>query len=208
MFSQFISIGVLMLLAVMTPGPDFAIVTKNTLFYSRRIGIFTSLGIASAVLFHISYCILGLALVISQSLLLFSLIKYIGAAYLIYLGCQALLTKEASVKTEAGTVAKRQPISAFTAYRQGVICNLFNPKATLFFLAIFTMVIHPNMSHFYQLLLAAEMVTIVLAWFCTLTWIISHPKVRQLLNKAEIIIVKVLGVFLVGFGVSLVFLRR
>ena len=82
-----------MLFAVMLPGPDFALVTKNTLLHSRRSGFFTSLGVSASNLVHITYCAFGLAIVIANSLLLFSIIKYIGAAYLIYLGLRSFLSK-------------------------------------------------------------------------------------------------------------------
>jgi threonine/homoserine/homoserine lactone efflux protein len=75
MLTQFFTIGLLMLLSAMLPGPDFALVTKNSILHSRRAGLFTSLGIGSAILVHITYCVLGLAVIISQSLLLFSVIK-------------------------------------------------------------------------------------------------------------------------------------
>lgn len=75
MVSLFFTIGFLMLFAVMLPGPDFALVTKNTLLHSRRAGVFTTLGIGTANLIHMTYCSLGLAIVIANSLFLFSVIK-------------------------------------------------------------------------------------------------------------------------------------
>src|SRR5580658_8331862 len=93
MLTQFVTIGILMLFSVMLPGPDFALVTKNTFLHSRRSGLFTSLGIGAAILVHITYCALGLAFVIANSPILFSIIKYIGSAYLIYLGMTSILSK-------------------------------------------------------------------------------------------------------------------
>ena len=75
MITQFFSVGIIVILGAMLPGPDFAIVVNNTLLHSRRSGLFTALGITSACLIHITYCSLGLAFVISSSVIVFNIIK-------------------------------------------------------------------------------------------------------------------------------------
>lgn len=208
MLEQFISVGVLMLFCAILPGPDFALVVKNTLMGSRRSGLFSALGVGCAILVHITYCILGLAIVISKSLLLFSAIKYVGAAYLVYLGIKTLLSKAPNdvVVTSQGKSAKE--MSIVVAFRQGLLCNLLNPKATLFFLALFTVMIKPGTSITWEIVYAIEMFVIVTAWFCSLVLILSHPQVVALLNKANRAIEKLLGVFLIGFGVVLAFMHE
>jgi RhtB (resistance to homoserine/threonine) family protein len=209
MLMQFFTVGLLMLLAVMLPGPDFALVLKNSVLHSRKAGIFTSIGISCAVLVHMSYCILGLALVISQSLLLFSCIKYIGATYLIYLGITSLMsTHQTTQTTTPEKLLTRTPLRSFTAFRQGFLCNLLNPKATLFFLALFTVIIKPSTPKLWEMLLAIEMFMIICLWFCSLTLILSHPRILRLLTQAERYLAKIVGVFLCGFGIALVFLKR
>jgi RhtB (resistance to homoserine/threonine) family protein len=208
MIGQFFTIGLLMLLAVALPGPDFALVTKNTIIHSRRAGLFTTAGIVSATLIHITYCVLGLAIVISQSILLFSIIKYIGATYLVYLGINLLLTKHTNVPTLTQKVSQKTRMSNFIAFRQGILCNLLNPKATLFFLALFTAIIKPETPLAWELAYAVEMVAIVTTWFCTLTVFLSHPRILRGLNSVEKYISKVMGAFLVGFGVALAFVKR
>jgi RhtB (resistance to homoserine/threonine) family protein len=207
MIDQFITIGILMLLSAMLPGPDFALVTKNTILHSRRAGLFTSLGTGSAILIHISYCALGLALVISESLLLFNIIKYVGAAYLIYLGINSLLAKATPAINATASITKTH-LSDFTAFRQGFLCNLLNPKATLFFLALFTVIIKPETPRAWVLIYALEMFVILTGWFCCLTLILSHPRVLRALNSVEKYITKVLGVFFIGFGVALAFIKQ
>lgn len=209
MLTQFWTIGFLMLFSAMLPGPDFALVTKNTILHSRRAGVFTSLGITSAVIVHLTYCILGLAILISQSILLFNIIKYIGAIYLIYLGIGSLLTKHIDpISNPASKTLQKGKMSDFTAFRQGFLCNLLNPKATLFFLALFTVIIKPQTPGVLELLYAIEMLIIIFAWFCSLTIILSHKKVLRLLNRVEIYITKLLGIFLIGFGIMLFFVKR
>lgn len=207
MLTQFFTIGLLMLFSAMLPGPDFALVTKNTLLHSRRSGMFTSFGVGTAILVHITYCALGLAIIISQSLLLFSVVKYIGAAYLIYIGIQSLLSKQHH-KDPQITQTKKIKISSAVAFRQGLLCNLLNPKATLFFLALFTVIIKPGTSPVWLVIYAAEMFFIITAWFCALALILSHPRIAALLTRAEKYITKLLGVFLIGFGVILAFAKK
>lgn len=209
MLTQFFTIGLLMLLSAMLPGPDFALVTKNSVLHSRRAGLFTSLGIGSAILIHITYCMLGLAIVISQSILLFNIIKYIGAIYLIYLGINSLLTKHTDqVVSSTKENLKKTTMSDFIAYRQGFLCNLLNPKATLFFLALFTVIIKPETPITWELVYAIEMFIIITAWFCILTILLSHHRVLRLLTKIEKYISKILGLFLIGFGVALAFVKK
>lgn len=207
MITQFFTIGLLVLLSAMLPGPDFAIVTKNTISHSRRAGLFTTLGISSACLIHITYCILGLAIVISNSILLFNAIKYIGAIYLIYLGVSSLLAKQTHLKTENKSHAKKA-MSDSAAFRQGFFCNIFNPKATLFFLALFTVIIKPNTPINWQITYAIEIFIIVTIWFSCLSLLLSHKKIMHLLDKAEMYIAKSLGIFLILFGVVLALAKQ
>ncbi len=207
MLAQFFTIGLVMLLSVMLPGPDFALVTKNAILHSRRAGLFTSLGICVAVSVHMTYCVLGLAVVISQSLLLFSVIKYIGAIYLIYLGITAIFTKHTGTidKGERRSPLQKCKIADFTAFKQGFLCNLLNPKATLFFLALFTVIIKPETPKGWQLAYAIEMFVICTTWFCSLTIILSHRRVLRILSNIEKYIEKTAGILLIGFGVALAF---
>lgn len=208
MIEQVFSIGLIALLGAMLPGPDFAIVAKNSLLHSRKSGYFTSFGIGAAILVHMSYCILGLAIVISSSLLFFSLIKYLGAAYLIYLGLNSLFFQQSKEIFLSNEKIKKKEISNFVSFRQGFFCNLLNPKATLFFLSIFTVIIKPNTSWSVQVIYGIEIFFIATAWFCALTIILSHSYIKRTLEKAEKYIAKLFGIFLIGFGVALAFAKR
>lgn len=209
MVSQFFSVGLIALLGAMSPGPDFAIVTKNTLLHSRKAGLLTILGVGAALIIHMTYCVLGLAAVIASSVFLFSLIKFIGAFYLIYLGFVSLITKQSpSRPMPVGEGMKKTQLSNVTAFRQGFLCNLLNPKATLFFLSLFTLLIHPDTPFMGMMIYAMEIVTVSMLWFCALAFFLSHARVKHYLNKIEKYIVKILGGFLIGFGVMLVLVRR
>ncbi len=202
--SQFLTIGLLMLLATLLPGPAFAVVTTNTLLYSRRSGLFTSLGVGCALLVHIFYCALGLAIVISQSLFIFNLIKYIGAVFLFYLGISLLIIKTPPLQPDLLTQHSSKSIqSSLTSFWQGFLGNLFNPKTTAFFLALFTAVISPDTSAIWLILFAIEMFLIATSWYSFVVIVLSHRRVVKILDKAEKYIAKSMGILLIGFAVVL-----
>lgn len=207
MTTQFYSIAIISLLAAMSPGPDFALVAKNSIVHSKRSGYFTSLGVGTATLVHMTYCLLGLAIIISQSIFLFNSIKYAGACYLIYLGLKTICS-ERSNKLLTHKKTDKKPLSDIISFRQGFFCNLLNPKVTLFFLALFTAIIDPETPVTWELAYGVEISFIITTWFCILTSILSHPYIKRTLEKAEKYIVKILGTFLIGLGVALAFVRR
>lgn len=196
-----LTIALLHLLAVITPGPDFALIVKNALSYSRKAAIYSAAGIASSVLIHCCYCVLGLAVVIANSIVIFNIIKFLGAAYLIYIGIKTLFAKKDTAVAER--VQTQTEMNNFAAFRQGVLCNLLNPKATLFFLGIFTLVVKPETSIAIQVLYSLEMGLMTLVWFALLATIIGHKKVKEQLSHLQYTITKVSGGFLVAFGCKL-----
>lgn len=203
---EFLSISLLILLAAISPGPDFAMVTKNSLAYSRRIGIYTAVGISTSLLLHISYCLMGLALVISQSLLAFSLMKYLGAAYLIYIGIKSLLAKRDIDQLKIHHA--RKTITAKQAFMQGFLCNLLNPKAIMFLLAFFTLVLKPDHSVFTAIAYGIEIPLIHIIWFSSLSLLLTHHRIKDNLSRVQFYIVKVMGALLVAFGLRLATLSR
>lgn len=203
---EFLSISVLIMLAAISPGPDFAIVTKNSLFFSRRAGIYTALGVSVSLLIHAVYCILGLAIIISQSLLAFSIIKYLGAAYLIYIGVKGILAKRSSI-TVSQELSK-STITGLQAFYQGLLCNLLNPKAIMFLLAFFTLIVKPGNSLWFEMGYGLEIAIIHMIWFSSLSMMMTHKAVKTHLNRLQFYIVKAMGALLVAFGVRIATLSQ
>ncbi len=199
---QFLAISLLIILAAISPGPDFAMVTKNSLFYDRKAGYFTALGVASSLLIHATYCILGLALIISKSLLAFSIIKYLGASYLIYIGIKSILAKR-DMTSLSSHHKSQHSLSDWQAFRQGLLCNLLNPKAIMFLLAFFTLVVKPGSSLWVELSYGLEIAVIHLIWFSLLAYMLTHKFVKSSINKMQYYIVKLMGALLIGFGVRI-----
>lgn len=195
---EFLSISLLILLAAISPGPDFAVVTKNSLLYSRKTGLFTALGVSISLLIHAVYCILGLAIIISQSLLAFSVIKYLGAAYLIYIGFKSLFAKRETQRLDVKH--SRQTITNWQAFSQGLLCNLLNPKAIMFLLAFFTLVVKPGHSFISEMGYGFEIAVIHMIWFSSLACMLTHSYVKTNLSRIQFYIVKAMGAVLVAFG--------
>ncbi len=146
--SQFITVALIHLLAVMSPGPDFAMVTRNSLVYSRKSGVYTSVGLGLGIMVHVMYCLLGIGLLISRSIILFNVIKYIGAMYLIYIGYKSLKAKPQNISEVNKVSAMEKTLTPLNSIRIGFLTNVLNPKATIFFLALFTQVINPGTPKF------------------------------------------------------------
>ena len=135
---DFFSIALIALLGAMSPGPDFAIVTRYALSGSRRAAIYATLGISAAILIHVTYCALGIAILLVETPLLFRILQGVGSLYLGYLGIQLLWPAR---KGSAESIIP--PVQG--AFKAGFICNLLNPKATLFIFGIFTLFVSPEM---------------------------------------------------------------
>ena len=205
MGTSFLTLGIIMLLGAMLPGADFAMVTKNSLLHSRKAGLYTALGIGTAMWVHMSYCVLGLAVVIQKSPWIFHTIQYIGALYLTYLGIM-LLKPHAPGNIEAASGVKTPTsLSNGKAFRQGFICNLLNPKATLFFLTIFSAVATTQTTLLLNLAYAVEMFLMAMLWFSSLAYLISHKVVTAWLNQSTKMIERILGIVLLGLALFVVF---
>lgn len=199
---EFIALGIIGLLGAISPGPDFIVVTQSSLSYGKKAGIFTSLGVAIGCLIHITYCILGIGVIVAESIVLFNILKYLGAAYLIYLGVKALLSSSSQNALYVENAASIQAISAFGAFKKGLLVNLLNPKVTLFLLSIFTQVIDPNTPLLIQASFGLELGLIAFGWFSLLSFILNNPLLKKKLQAVQKYIDKVLGAFLILLGVK------
>lgn len=131
---EFLTLAGLHLLALMSPGPDFVMISRSSLLYSCRTGVWSAVGLALGIFLHVAYSLAGIAFIISQSIVLFSLLKTAAALYLMYIGIKALRAKPTKAG-ELGASGEQKTMTAWQAIRTGFFTNALNPKATLFFLA-------------------------------------------------------------------------
>jgi len=202
--AQFITIAILHLLALMSPGPDFIMVTRNSLGHSRKAGILTALGLSLGMVIHVAYSLLGLAYIIAQSVVVFNVIKVLGGLYLVYLGIKSLMAKPGE---PIATEQNPEPASALSdigAVRIGFLTNVLNPKVTLFFLAVFTQVISAETPLVIKVLYAAEMALATFLWFSFVAYMFSHNSVRSRIAKIQKYIDRTFGTILILSGLKVI----
>ncbi|MFC3033168.1 LysE family translocator [Pseudoalteromonas fenneropenaei] len=200
---EFILIALAHFFAVASPGPDFAVVLKQSVQHGRSNALWTSAGIALGILVHVAYCLMGVAILLSQSESLFNALKYVAGAYLLYIGIQALRAKPASGDAAQGKV-QELPESAFKALRRGFLVNVLNPKATLFFLSLFTLIISPQTPSLVQGAYGLYMAIATWVWFSSLSLILSKTSVRQFFHRAGHWFDRGIGVILVALAIRVV----
>lgn len=201
-----ILVYVVFLGALMSPGPDFLIVLRNTLGQSARTGIFTALGIACANAVHMTYCLAGIGLLIAHSIVLFNVIKWIGAGYLVYVGWHAVRSRGMTLGDGSPARAPAQKTDR-QAFASGFITNLFNPKATLFFLALFTQMIDPAMPLGARLVFCGVCMLTAFSWFSLVSVVMGVPRVRTAYARASKGIDRVFGGFFIALGARLALVR-
>jgi threonine/homoserine/homoserine lactone efflux protein len=208
--SHLVAFALVALLAVMTPGPDFAIVTRASLAGGRRAGVLATLGIGTGLLVHASAAAAGLSVVIATSAAAFTVVKLIGAVYLLVLGVLALRgalrrrrdpDPDAAAAVEAlvtpgtpGTPGTRRRSfrTARAAYTQGLLTNVLNPKAVLFFLSLMPQFIPAGGSVVaWTMLLTAILMAAALSWFALvavlvvqLRGVLTRPRVARTVEGA------------------------
>ena len=197
----FLTVALVHLLAVISPGPDFMMITRNSVIYSRKTGIFSAIGLALGILVHITYCLVGIGYLISKSPVIFNIIKIAGALYLIYIGYKSLTSKSSPIEKESAG-ANKKSLTNMEAIKVGFITNVTNPKATLFFLSLFTVVISQSTPFWLKLSMGAEMSVVTFAWFALVAIILSHRLVKQRIDKIQHYAEKFIGVVLIVLGIK------
>jgi len=198
-FETFLLAGILLNL---TPGADTMYILGRSISQGKKSGILSALGISSGALLHCGFAVLGLSIVLAQSALAFSIVKYIGAAYLVYLGIKSFwssATGNASIAEEMGSSMSYSKI-----YLSGILTNVLNPKVALFFLAFLPQFIDPEYAKnaLPFLLLGLTFVATGTLW-CLLLAIFSsklankirkYPNIQNTFNKSTGVLFVVLGI--------------
>ncbi|CAM3034653.1 lysine transporter LysE [Pseudomonas floridensis] len=201
-WAEFLTVALIHLLAVASPGPDFAVVVRESVTHGRKAGTWAALGVGSAIFLHVGYSLLGIGIIVSQSIVLFNALKWAAAAYLLYIGFKALRAKPASasdnvIKTVAGERTARG------AYTSGFVTNGLNPKATLFFLSLFTVVINPHTPLLVQGGYGVYLAVATALWFCLVARLFSQARVRAGFARMGHWFDRAMGGVLIALGVKL-----
>ncbi|MER6187459.1 LysE family transporter [Streptomyces sp. NPDC001652] len=199
--TEILAVAVITVLAVIAPGADFAMVVRNSYLHGRRTGLLAALGVAAGVLVHVTYTMLGVGLLIASSTFLFTVIKLVGAAYLVYIGVRTFRTR-GDVQVDLETTSDLTPLKAL---RSGFLTNVLNPKTTLFVVSTFAQVVSPGTPVHQQVGYGLFMSLAHLLWFGVVAVFFSHDRMRTLMLRGQKILNKVIGSVLAGLGVSLAF---
>jgi len=193
-------------LTVASPGPDFAIVVKQSLAYGRRIAIWTSIGVGSAVFFHVAYSLLGLGLLIRSSPVWFNLVRYAGATYLAWLGVQALRSqRRGGPLFSKDAAAVESPLAASRAFAMGFFTNALNPKATLFFVSLFALLVTSNTPTEVRAIYGVWMAGATMAWFSFVAVLFTRSEIQRWFQLRAHWVDRALGLVLLGFAAALLF---
>ncbi len=203
-WQEFLVIATAHILAVASPGPDFAIVMRQSLIFGRKPAIVTSIGIGLAIFVHVAIALIGVAALIKSTPWLFTSIKIAGAIYLGYIGIQAIGAKKTEQASEQfKSTNELMPLAK--AFRQGFFTNVLNPKATVFFFSLFTSLISSETPLAIQGFYGTWMAIVTGAWFVSLSFLLSQQKVRGFFGNYGYWIDRILGVFLIGLALTLLF---
>jgi threonine/homoserine/homoserine lactone efflux protein len=207
-WTQFLKVAVAHMLAVASPGPDFAMVVRQSLAHGRRAAIWTSIGIGSAILVHVTYALLGIGILLRTTPVAFTAVKFAGAGYLAWIGVKALMSRprhglaEAPFGSKSALTRPAEPAPR-AAWTTGFLTNVFNPKATLFFVAIFATLIDPATPKAIQGAYGIWMALTTMAWFAMVSVFFTRERVRSAFLKGGHWIDRVMGVVLIGLAAAL-----
>lgn len=204
---EFLGLMAVFSIMIVSPGADFAIVVRQSIVHGRRSAIMTSFGIGASLLFHISYTILGLGLLVSKSLFLFGMLKWAGAAYLFYLGIKALRAPgmEASGEVPGDTAgdAGEKNISDWRCFLMGFVTNALNPKPVLFFLSLFSALVSHETPALVQATYGLFMATALIAWFVAVSTFFTMQSLRDRFVAWGRWFNRVTGLVFIGLGIKL-----
>ena len=226
--SSFPFFVIAVLLLNVTPGPDTAFIVGRSVSQGRKAGIVSALGISAGCCVHALACAFGLTAVLAASATAFTVIKFVGAIYLIYLGARMLLAGNAkaagnvangaaqndpdtALATESGPVTAKPVKSLRSVFVSGFWTNVLNPKVILFFVSFFPQFVSTSSAHktLAFLVLGAVFVVMSTVWNCGVAWVAGsvtermrgRPTVRQWIDR-------IVGTAFIGLGVRLASLHR
>jgi threonine/homoserine/homoserine lactone efflux protein len=178
-WADFLKIALAHWLAMASPGPDFAIVLKQSLRSGRKTGVWTAWGVASAICLHITYSLFGLGLLLRSSPAVFMAVKFAGAGYLGWIGVKALRAKPGVECETLPRSATFEPCFGWGAWRVGFFTNALNPKVTLFFVAIFAALVRPGTPLGVRLFYGGWISLTTGLWFTLVAFVFARESVRR-----------------------------
>lgn len=192
----------LSLFVVMSPGIDTALITKRTISDGRKDGFKMALGITAGSLVHTLAVAFGLSAILMQSAIAFEIVKYVGAIYLIYLGVSSFITRKN--KQPHNNEHLNEGSTSKSAFKQGLISNVLNPKVAMFFITFLPQFVMNGNNVTAQLITMGVIYTLLsVTWFFIYVFFINYLREWLMSAKVQKIMDKTTGLVLIGFGLKL-----
>lgn len=192
------------ILLIILPGPDTAIVTKNTIVGEQKGGFQTMLGSCAGLAIHTIAAVAGLSAIIVKSALAFTILKYVGAAYLCYLGVKTFMAMRARKDQIDEEVLVEVKGSSY--FKQGFITNITNPKVAVFFLTFLPQFLAPKSEPFWSFLIMGIIYSVLtFLWFAFYVFLLDRIRTFMKRPATQAVIEVLTGVVLIGFGIKLAF---
>lgn len=188
------------LLAAASPGPDFVMVTQQTLINGKRTGLLCSIGITLGLSVHILYSAFGLAAVIAHSTKILWIIKCLGGSYLIFIGFKGLRAKQAEAQDISVVIPDKKTDGKIVG--MGFLCNVLNPKASIYFVSLFTVVLSPGIPPAHVAVYGVWIMMIQFSWLSLVVFVLSRPVVNDRFNRIGHWIDRTLGGVMVLLGIK------
>ncbi|WP_430473667.1 LysE family translocator [Thalassospira lucentensis] len=216
---EIIAVGIITILAVISPGPDFAMVTRLAISRGRRAGVMCAIGIGSGVSVHLAYTVIGLGVLFASNVWILTSLRYLGAAYLIWLGLSALWPDirhllegkkrentadvSANIATTSSAPASPNHYRNGSAFWTGFACNALNPKTMLFIASLFSQVISPTTLVIQEIGYGIYIAACHMVWFGLVAVALTLPAVQSRIASVKIWIERAVGLCLAGLGIKL-----
>lgn len=201
-WAEFGAIAIAHALAVVSPGPDLALILRQSLREGRGPAIWTSAGIGSGILVHSAYTVAGLGLLLTTSPAAFAGMRLAGAAYLGWLGWQSLRHAGCTTVTVSADADRPVERSRGSAWLKGFLTNVLNPKAALFFIALFPALVSPTTPRWMQSGYGVWMASVTTAWFALVASVLTRPAMQKRYRSLAPWVDRVLGGVFLAFAAS------
>ena len=188
----------------LSPGPDLVYILSRTIAQGRRVGLASTAGVCSGAVVHVLAAACGLSAILAASASAFAAVKYVGAAYLVYLGVQALRSPGATL--DFATAGEAAAVTPWQAYRQGVLVDVLNPTAAIFFMAFLPQFVRPEHGASSLQLVVLGLLVILVAIVVESLFVLAAARSTDYFRRnrhASAWLDRALGTIFVGLGVRL-----
>ncbi len=188
-----------------SPGPDLIYILSRTVAQGRKIGVASSLGVCTGALVHVFAAALGLSAILATSAMAFSVVKYIGAAYLIYLGLKSFRSTGSNFNLSS---LNSPQVTPWMAFKQGILVDVLNPKVAVFFMAFLPQFVRPDLGHTSAQIAVLGVLVILVAAVVEILFVLATGQTTRFFRNNRRVsawLDRILGSILIGLGIRLAF---